>query len=212
MTKDRITVCVAIDSVPSGDKTVRYAKADQRVVVQSCRNELAQKAPGYRKANTSVTHSRGWVAVAALCEDGAGPDVPKIGVDIEYADPDRNWAGIIDTLARGRNLRPSPDKAALIWTCHEAAFKANGAFLPGAQIEDISRALMLSQINHWHVSRFGALSLFSAPLSVDRRFALTVALAGAGMGVDVEIQCFFGPFAAGEGAATAARVVRNSIQ
>ena len=132
-----------------------------------------RQSPGPEVLATSVSHSRLRVAAAA-----ARRTIGTLGVDLEYADPSRDWSGIIEMLSDGFDGVSDRLHGALIWTAYEAVFKANGCFPLPADIREIALQCNSVVADHGSVAAHfcGPVLLISMLLPTDRDFALTIAV------------------------------------
>jgi len=108
----------------------------------------------------------------------SGSAAGRFGVDIEYADPARNWDGILEMLSGEPGRAHAPLHGAMIWTACEAVFKAVGHFPTQTGISDIAMGCEPNPNDRGRIvaQRCGPVLLLSVVLPVDRRFAVSVAI------------------------------------
>lgn len=173
MTKDRIQLVVAVAPVPGWHAPERAPLAEQRATARMCRALLQDEIGGLPDSHMSVSHSRAWVAVAAA---RAGR-VPKIGVDVEYAEPARDWSRIVAYLASRRAGRQiAAGHGAMIWTSYEAVFKATGTWPTPRQIDEFAEVCATTPVDPQFVEHdCGSVRILSSPMPQDREFAFSIA-------------------------------------
>lgn len=111
--------------IPGGPSTDRCPRERQRDAILDCIARLPQHDPTTGETKnpgpTSRSHCRRIVAVAR----SGSPDLQP-GIDIELADPRRDWAGILAAYGvRAAAIAPARLGAA-IWSFGEACYKATG--------------------------------------------------------------------------------------
>ncbi|WP_417514746.1 hypothetical protein [Minwuia sp.] len=168
-----ITVHIAAGEVSGSPPIQRTGKASQRRVAARCQAILHGLWPDSANVTTSVSHSRGRVVVATTSHCRSG-----LGIDIEYADPGRNWPGILDLLVPACGTASDCHHGALIWTAYEAFFKANGHFPTLTQIQSVARrARQMADDQSTHaVYPLGSSVILSTWMPVDVNFAIGIAL------------------------------------
>lgn len=137
MAKHRIPIRIAICPVDDCAAHERPGKARQRAAAARCMAALDAGLSPRAGLTTSVSHSRGWAAVAGV----VGAKDMRVGLDIEYIDASRNWRGVLGALAPSAALNLPPTASALIWTFYEAHYKATGDFPDEAEIMRMAAAL-----------------------------------------------------------------------
>lgn len=176
MTKDRIRFCVAIGRVAGARAEDRAPKSAQRAVVVECRAKLRSLMPDLPDADMSVSHSRGWCVVIAAHSANGPEKLPGLGVDVEYAEPARDWSRLVGYLSEQVASSIAPLHGAMVWTSYEAVFKASGIWPSADEIRSFVSccAAPLSdgdQVAH----RCGDTHIMSLPLPQDNRFAFSIA-------------------------------------
>ena len=99
--------------------TARHPRAAQRAMA----DDLARKS-GSDWGLWSRSHSRGTIAVAV-----GNPPLTRLGVDVEYADPNRPWREIAAAYLPEVHATLGADASTLcrLWTFGEAHLKAFGS-------------------------------------------------------------------------------------
>lgn len=169
MANERIRICIVAGNIGGAHLQQRAEKAIQRNVVARCVEHLKQARPDALAEHTSVTHSRGWAAIAAPFDDGV-----RVGVDLEYADPNRNWDKVVSFLSPQAGAPDGDMHAALLWTGYEAMFKATGHQFAADETAAALGALRgAGDAPADYIVR--TTRLYSAVLAQDDQFALSVA-------------------------------------
>ncbi len=103
----------------TGDVTRRLGRAEQRALADLAETQLVSL-----NGLTTRTHSRGLGAAARARITGPS----QLGIDLEFADQNRNWNAILHKIAGDvRDVPgPTPSLACSIWTLAEAWYKAFG--------------------------------------------------------------------------------------